>query len=85
MPIKLKLTDSKLVLKNAMSIVYKTEGVDIYDGDYEVTPKTMSEVTLETKSKTMKDNVTVLKTPQYEVSNEADGVTLILGDEYYGY
>lgn len=85
MPIKLKLTDSKLVLKNAMSIVYKTEGVDIYDGDYEVTPKTMSEVILPTSQKMMKDDVTVKKMPQFEVSNEADGITLILGDEYYGY
>ena len=41
-------------------------------------------VTLPTKSKTMKDDVTVLKIPQYEVSNEAGGNTLIMGDEYYG-
>lgn len=85
MSIKLKLADSTpLVLKTAVSVVYKPDGA-VYDGDYEVTPKTMSEVILPTAQKTMRDDVTVKKMPQFEVSNEADGVTLILGDEYYGY
>lgn len=85
MPIKLKLADSDpLVLKTAVNVVYKHD-MEVYDGDYEVTPKTMSEVVLPTAQKTMKDDVTVKKMPQFEVANDADGVTLILGDEYYGY
>lgn len=55
-----------------------------YTGDYCVTPKIYAPVTLPTKSKTMKDDVTVLKIPQFEVSNASGGNTLIMGDEYYG-
>ena len=32
----------------------------------------------------LKDNVTVKKIPQYIVSNDAGGATLIMGDEYFG-
>lgn len=55
-----------------------------YRGAYEVRPRTYEDVRLETRGKTMADDVTVLKIPQFEVSNEAGGNTLILGDEYYG-
>lgn len=58
--------------------------LDIYDGTYNVTPQFGGEVTLETKNKAMTDDVTVKKMPQYEVSNNAGGKTLILGDKYYG-
>ena len=82
MPIKLKVVSSEpLVLKSAMSVVYKT---NFYDGDYTVTPKTTREVILPTAQKAMNDDVTIKKMPQFEVSNEAGGYTLILGDEYYG-
>ena len=49
-----------------------------------MTPKIYGPVVLETKDKSMADDVTVLKIPQFEVSNEAGGNTLIMGDEYYG-
>lgn len=55
-----------------------------YTGEYRVTPKIYGPVVLETKDKSMADDVTVLKIPQFEVSNEAGGNTLIMGDEYYG-
>lgn len=55
-----------------------------YTGAYKVTPKIYGSVVLETKDKSMADDVTVLKIPQFEVSNEAGGNTLIMGDEYYG-
>ena len=58
--------------------------LDIYDGTYNVTPQFGGEVILETKNKAMTDDVTVKKMPQYEVSNNAGGKTLILGDKYYG-
>nr|DAV15259.1 MAG TPA: hypothetical protein [Caudoviricetes sp.] len=66
----------------AVSIVAGKE--DPYTGAYKVTPKIYGPVVLETKDKSMADDVTVLKIPQFEVSNEAGGNTLIMGDEYYG-
>ena len=80
-----------LEISFAVSIV--TGQGDSYTGAYQVTPKIYveaqkrlpsREVVLETKDKSMADDVTVLKIPQFEVSNEAGGNTLIMGDEYYG-
>ena len=51
-----------------------------YDGEYEVTPKTYDEQTLQTVNKKMLKNVTIKKIPQFEVSNEY-GCTLIIGEE----
>ena len=50
----------------------------MYGGSYEVTPKTVAQ-TLETKDKKMKDNVSVLAIPYFEVSN-TDGTTVIIGE-----
>ena len=71
-------------LEVSFDVTVAAVGGTPYTGDYQVTPKIYAPVTLLTKSKTMKDNVTVRKIPQYEVSNEAGGNTLIMGDEYYG-
>lgn len=81
--IRFPASDPTIKLKNVTSVIYQTEVQDVYAGDYEVTPKVTREQTLETKRKVMKDNVTVKKMPQFEVSNDAGGKTLILGDEYY--
>lgn len=51
-----------------------------YEGEYEVTPKTYDEQTLQTVNKKMLKNVTIKKIPQFEVSNEY-GCTLIIGEE----
>ena len=45
-----------------------------YDGDYTVIPK-VYEQTLETKNKSMTDNVTVEAVPYAEVSNPSGGKT----------
>jgi len=71
-------------LKVSFDVSVSTVGGIPYTGAYKVTPKIYSPETLPTKGKTMRDDVTVLKIPQYEVSNEAGGNTLIMGDEYYG-
>lgn len=71
-------------LEVSFDVTVTAAGANPYTGDYQVTPKIYNPVTLATKSKTMRDDVTVLKIPQYEVSNEAGGNTLIMGDEYYG-
>lgn len=52
-----------------------------YTGPYEVIPQLYEDISLPTKGTTPKKNITVFKIPQYEVSNEAGGTTLILGGE----
>lgn len=56
-------------------------GGGVYTGPYEVTPQLYEIINLPTKGVTPKENILVLKIPQYEVSNEAGGTTLILGGE----
>lgn len=52
-----------------------------YTGPYEVTPQLCKNILLPTKGTMPKEDITVFKIPQYEVSNEAGGTTLILGGE----
>lgn len=52
-----------------------------YTGPYEVTPQFYKDILLPTKGSMPKENITVLKVPQYEVTNAAGGTTLILGGE----
>ena len=54
------------------------ENLPVYGGSYQVMPKTSAQ-TLETKDKKMKDNVSVLAIPYFEVSN-TDGTTVIIGE-----
>lgn len=61
----------------------KLIGGDPYSGSYSVVPKVYSSVTLDTKYKALSDDIKVLQIPQFEVSNESGGKTLILGEEYY--
>ena len=57
---------------------------EVYDDDvnnYTITPSWEADIILPTKNKLMKENLTVEKIAQYAVSNEAGGVTLILGGQ----
>lgn len=54
---------------------------EYYTGEYSVTPETYSNVTLETANLMMMDDVIVSQIPQYEVSNDSEGTTLIIGKE----
>ena len=54
-----------------------------YAGETTVTPKVEKETVLPTRDKIVKDDITVLKIPQFEVSNTSGGYTLIIGEEYY--
>lgn len=76
---QLQLTAEGVRIGDAVTIQLNS-----YEDTYEVTPGIYEEVTLATKNKAMKEDVVVHKVPQYEVSNEAGGTTLIMGDEYYG-
>ena len=49
-----------------------------YEGAYEVTPRKVADVILQTKDKRMKEDVTVLKIPYWVTSNES-GKTLYIG------
>ena len=57
--------------------------VPFYEAEYVVTPQVESDSVLSTNGKQMQQDVTVLKIPQFEVSNESGGKTLIIGEEYY--
>ena len=52
-----------------------------YLGEYEVVPKVYAEQTLPTSGKLLGRDVLVHKIPQYEVSNNSGGKTLIIGEE----
>ena len=56
---------------------------DIYDDidGYVITPSWEAAVVIHTKSKLMKENLTVKNIAQSSVSNEAGGITLILGGQ----
>lgn len=51
-----------------------------FNGPYNVTPRKV-EQTLETKNKSMRDNVTVEEIPYSEVSNPQGGITATIGYE----
>lgn len=51
-----------------------------YDGDYNVVPKVTNQV-LETKNKSMRDDVTIEEIPYAEVSNPQGGVTATIAYE----
>lgn len=52
-----------------------------YRGEYEVVPKVYTEQTLPTSGKLLGRDVLVHKIPQFEVSNNSGGKTLIIGEE----
>lgn len=56
----------------------ETKPLPWYEGEYVITPK-FTEQVLETKQKSMSDDVTVEKITTLEVDNEAGGVTYIFG------
>lgn len=52
--------------------------MDEYDGEYLVTPSNIPQ-TLETAEKYLRQNVEVTEVPYYEVTNNAGGITAIIG------
>lgn len=49
-----------------------------YDGGYEVTPQ-ITEQTLATANRSMEQDVTIHAIPYYEIDNEYNGQTIIIG------
>ena len=56
----------------------KTKPLPWYEGEYEVTPK-WEDIVLETKQKSMRDDVTVTEIPYLEAENPQGGVTVVIG------
>lgn len=56
----------------------QTKSLPYYEGEYEITPK-WENITLNTKQKSMKDNVKVTEIPYLEVENPQGGVTVVIG------
>lgn len=52
-----------------------------YEGEYVITPKPFTEQVLETKNKSMTDDVTVLEIPYSVVTNPQGGKTANIGFE----
>ena len=84
----------KAVISNTVELVGKISGAaaikgslaiptaaetPVYNGSYEITPR-VDEQVLETRSKTMRDDLTVLAIPYYETSNPT-GKTVYIGGE----
>lgn len=80
--IKFRVQEPEIKMKISPAKIVYTGDSKPYEGEYTVTPKTYEPVILQTANKLLSQNVNVLKIPQYEVSNAAGGLTLIMGDEY---
>lgn len=66
---------------NATFGTFNTRIPDPYTGEYVITPKAWEEQVLETKHKTMLDDVTVLRVPYYETHNTTNGLTAYIASE----
>lgn len=53
-----------------------------YSGPYDITPLFTAQV-LPTAKRLLQRDLTIKKIPQYEVANDSNGYTLIIGEEYY--
>lgn len=80
--IKFRVHEPEIKMKISPAQIVYTGDSKPYEGDYVVTPKVYEPVVLQTANRLLSQNVNVLKIPQYEVSNAAGGLTLIMGDEY---
>lgn len=71
--------------KSVFQVEFDTEveikeytGVDVYDGEYTLTPETTDQV-LPTKEKLIKENVTIKAVQKQIVENSAGGQTVTIG------
>lgn len=80
-PIDIELSESEIDIDVEIfgEVVHKS-GFDEYDGEYVITPDSHENIVLETSNKLLNDDITVLKIPTFETSNES-GTTLYIGKE----
>lgn len=78
----------KKSLKGSITIKEKISGFvnvggmiqqESYDGSYEVTP-TIGQQILQTKNKTMVNDLTIKSIPYSEVTNTSNGITVTIGE-----
>lgn len=79
--LQIRLPKKEKLQAQFQNITVKTIEAENYEGIYEVIPKVKENTILETKNKWMKEDVTILEIPAYEVSNIAGGTTLTIGKE----
>ncbi len=56
-----------------------TVGANLYEGEYNITPTPKARI-LPTKDKLMRNDFTILAIPYAEVTNLANGITVIIAD-----
>lgn len=79
--IEVELETEETIIELDMSEVIISGGeLPPYQGDYVIIPKVKQSQTLETKNKSMKDNVLVQEIPYTEVHNNT-GITFTIGGE----
>lgn len=70
----------KVDIKQDIVVVPMYKDIEMYEGDYEVTPK-VSEQTLPTAEKMMAEDLTVKSIPFFNVGNTSGGSTVYIGNE----
>ena len=73
-----ELIQSEFDIDFAEAIIVQGERLPNYEGSYEITPRVVEQM-LETKDKSMVDDVTVNAIPYVEVSNIGGGYTATIG------
>lgn len=79
--IDLDINNGKSVNIGGLEDSVFTYQAPVYEGEYDITPKAYEEQVLQTKEKTLLENVTVQKVPYYEVSNGSGGNTVNIAIE----
>lgn len=77
--LSINFNGNNLNVSTGTPIVRDYSDLDIYDGDYIVTPKASEQTVLQTRAKAMIDDVTVLEIPYTSVSNLSGGNTVTIG------
>ena len=79
-PFEIVFQSTSRLFPLSFDIGIEISDVKAYDGSYKVTPKVTEQV-LETKNSYMKDDVTVIGIPYFDVSNASGGSTVYIADE----
>ena len=79
--IDLDINNGKSVNSGGLEDSVFTYQAPVYNGEYNIIPKAYEEQVLQTKEKTLLENVTVQKVPYYEVSNSSGGNTVNIAIE----
>lgn len=82
-PIKADFSATKSIFQTDFESASKIVLVDTtehYNGDYEVTPKTIQQV-MQTRNRIMDNDVIINKIPYFETGNNFGGNTVYIGSE----